>query len=320
MQAGRLVRGAVQVGAIGAGIWFLVRTAVLNQEALSLSQVRVHAVPFLLASFLTAATYVYLVVWWVVSLRWWGARLPLLEALRIWFVSNLARFIPGIVWQFAGLVALVRPFGISGVVATGGIVLQQVILLVSGLALVAAMAPSLLESWTAGLPAWVPLLSVGAAGVALVAVVPRLIPAMGRLASVFFRRSMDWPSPPKWVLARYLLATVPVWASYGLTFWLFSRALFGDAAPSPLVAGTAFVASYLLGVLAVLAPGGLVVREAALVATLSPSVGGAGALVLAVASRLWLLALELVVTFATLAVHRLARLRSRLPTDRLGGR
>lgn len=244
----------------------------------------------------------------------------MLEALRIWFVTNLTRFIPGIVWQFAGLVALVKPFGVSATAATGGIVLQQGVLLVSGWALVAAVAPSLLGSWTAALPAWVPLLSVGAAGLALVAIVPRLMPAIGRVASVVLKRSVGWPAPTRWVLARYLLAMVPVWAIYGLAFWLFSRALFGNAAPGPLVAGTAFVASYLLGVLAILAPGGLVVREAALVAALSPSMGGAGALVLAVASRLWLLTLELVVTLVTLAVHRLAALRSRLAQNRSGQR
>jgi hypothetical protein len=66
-----------------------------------------------------------------------------------------------------------------------------------------------------------------------------------------------------------------------------------------LAAGT-FVGSYVAGLVAVFAPGGIIVREAALVAVLSPAIGGETALLLAVASRLWLVALELVTALVVL--------------------
>ncbi len=311
MRRGEWFRGALQVAAIAAALWLLLRTAAVNWETLSLGAIRPTGSLLLVASLTTAATYIYVVIWWVISLGWWGPRPPLLEALRIWFVTNLARFIPGVVWQFAGLAALVRPFGVSAIAATGGIVLQQVLLLLAGMGVIAAAAPSLLGGWARQGPAWVPLASVAAATTLLLLAVPRAIPLMGRLAALLLRRPVTWPAPPGRALAGYLLAMVPVWPLYGLAFWLFARSLFGASAPDPMLAGTAFVASYLLGVLAVFAPGGLVVREAALVATLSPSIGGAVALLLAVAARLWLLALELTVTFAVLVVHRLRKAHSR---------
>lgn len=288
-------------------MWFLLRTAAANWGTLSLGTIRPAGSLLAAASVITAATYIYLVIWWSISLGWWGPRLPLMEALRIWFVTNLARFIPGMVWQFAGLVALVRPFGISAIAATGGVVLQQILLLIAGTGLLAAAAPSLLGGWTAHSPPWVPLASVAAATALLVIAVPRVLPLIGRLAAELLRRPISWPSPPGRALAGYLAGMVPVWILYGLSFWLFARAIFGASAPGPMLAGTSFVASYLLGVLAVFAPGGLLVREAALVATLSPSMGGAAALVLAVAARLWLVGLELAVTFAVLLAHRLAK-------------
>jgi hypothetical protein len=88
---------------------------------------------------------------------------------------------------------------------------------------------------------------------------------------------------------------------YATAFWLFGRALLGDGAPGPVVAGSAFVASYVAGIIAVFAPGGLVVREAALVAALGSRLGAPHALLLAIASRLWLTVLELIATLVALA-------------------
>ncbi|GBD33357.1 hypothetical protein HRbin33_02340 [bacterium HR33] len=309
MRSGGWFRGALQIAAIAAASWFLVRTAAVNWGTLSLGDIRPREWLLAAASLITAVTYIYVVIWWLISLGWWGPRPPLLDALRIWFVTNLARFIPGMVWQFAGLVALVRPFGVSAVAATGGVVLQQVLLLAAGAGLIAATAPSLLGGWTAESPAWVPLASVAGATALLVLVVPRAIPLMGRLAGMLLKRPVSWPAPPRKALVAYLLGMVPVWVLYGVAFWLFARSLFGSSAPDLILAGTAFVASYLLGVLAVFAPGGILVREAALVATLSPAMGGAPALVLAVAARVWLLALELAVTFAVLLAHRVVKPR-----------
>lgn len=304
MRWGKWFRGAVQLAAIAGALGFLVRTAAANWGTLSLGTIRPAASGLLLASLITAGTYIYVAIWWLISLGWWGRRPPLAEALRIWFVTNLARFIPGMVWQFASLAALVRPFGVPAMAATGGVVLQQVLLLLAGTGILAASAPSLLVGWAASAPAWVPLASVAAASALLVVALPRAIPLMGRLAALLLRRPVSWPVLPPRALAAYLLAMVPVWVLYSVAFWLFARSIFGPSAPGPMLAGTAFVASYLIGVLAVFAPGGLVVREAALVATLSPSMGGAAALVLAVSTRLWLLTLELAVTFAVLAIHR----------------
>jgi hypothetical protein len=101
------------------------------------------------------------------------------------------------------------------------------------------------------------------------------------------------------------------WVTYGVAFWLFGRGLMGAQAPVFTLAIGGFVASYVAGLIVVFAPSGLVVREAALVAALAPSMGGGPALVLALASRLWLLAVELITALGVLAAHAaLARQRA----------
>ena len=97
----------VQAILLGAGTVFLVLAARDNWDALSRFDLRLTFSPLLVASLLTAATWFYLVNIWRQSLAWWTPPqyLAYRSALRIWFLTNLARFIPGTVWQFAGLAA-----------------------------------------------------------------------------------------------------------------------------------------------------------------------------------------------------------------------
>jgi hypothetical protein len=97
---------------------------------------------------------------------------------------------------------------------------------------------------------------------------------------------------------------------------LFAAAVLPGGAPDIELAVTAFVASYVAGLIAVFAPAGLVVREAALVVALSPTIGGGKAVALAVGARIWLVAVEIATTLCVVAIHRLAGLRG---TNRSAG-
>jgi len=72
-----------------------------------------------------------------------------------------------------------------------------------------------------------------------------------------------------------------------------------------------FLAIYVVGLVVVFAPSGLVVREAALVAALAPAMGEGPALVLAIASRVWLLIVELVTALAVVTLHGIMHGRAR---------
>lgn len=295
----------LQLAAIAAALWFLVGTAQASWGTIALGELTPARAPFVVASLITVATYLYIVWWWNVSLTWWGQRLRYLDALRIFFVTNLARFIPGIVWQFAGVAAMVQPHSVSPVAATGAIIVQQVILLATGLGLTVTTAPALLAPWTSSYPGWVPPV-VALVGIALVALLlPRLIPFVGRVAGWITQRQLQWPAPGSRTFGVYAGGMVVVWVVYGVAFWLFGRSLLGEAAPPLSVAAPAYLAAYMAGMLAFLVPSGLLVREAALVVALSGSLDGGRALALAVGARLWLVALEIVTTVGVLVIHRL---------------
>src|SRR5688572_9943086 len=63
------------------------------------------------------------VSWWQI-LAGFGHRLPLRAATRIWSISELARYVPGAIWQVVGRVYLVKPYGVSGTVSSTSQILE----------------------------------------------------------------------------------------------------------------------------------------------------------------------------------------------------
>jgi len=300
----RRVWGALgQLAAFGAGGWFLVRTGARSWGTIALADLRPAWGPIILGSVLTAATYLFLVFLWVASLRWWRERFGYLEAARVWFVSNLARFIPGMVWQLVGVAAMAHAREVSPVAAAAGVLLQQVVLVVTGLVVTAAWAPALLSEWARAIPPENMLALTGLGVVLIVLALPRAMPLLGRAVSRMLKRPVNWPALPTGEFALYVAGLCVPWVTYGIAFWLFGRGILGAQAPGFALAVGGFVASYVVGLIVVFAPSGLVVREAALVAALSPAIGGGAALVLAIASRLWLLIVELATALGVVLVH-----------------
>lgn len=216
-----------------------------------------------------------------------GPRLPTAEAIRLFMIANLGRYIPGKVWQIAGLAVLARSRGVSPGTATGAAVLGQGIALVaaSGIGLGALLdGPEHLRPWGLGATA---LLIGGVAFSASPALLRHVVALWFRIArreppaALRSRVAMSW-------LVLYLVN----WGLYALSFSLLVES-FGHPGLSPAVASS-FAAAYVLGYLAVFAPAGLGVREAVLIAFLTPQLGVGPAGAMAVLARLWATAVEVV--------------------------
>lgn len=297
----RRVLVLLQIVALVAAIAVLVSRLRLSAPQWEAARPHIDWSMLLLASAVWMASYAQLVQLWASSLPWWDValrhsptRLSWFRAVRIFFVSNLARYVPGAVWQFAGLAALASAAGASPAAATLGVLLQQLVLLTTGFVLILSGAPHFLGAWTGTLDTGSQFLLAALLTAALIWLGPRALPRVRRWAERVVKRPVPLPSPPHGAFALYVVRAAVGWVAYGLAFWLFSRALFGPAAPHAWLAGTSYVASYLAGLIAVFAPGGIVVREGALVLSLQPAIGPQRALVLAVASRLWLVSLEII--------------------------
>ena len=134
----------LQAVVIGGALWFLGWFIYRHRVALAATRLELSIPDLIAASALTIATYAFMVRTWTWTIRWWGgAKLGFASAWRIWALSNMARFIPGYVWQFAGLAGMASRAGVSPIAATGGVLLQQAISLLAGLLLCAALFPEL---------------------------------------------------------------------------------------------------------------------------------------------------------------------------------
>ncbi len=109
---------------------------------------------------------------------------------------------------------------------------------------------------------------------------------------------------PLMAVAESAALGVVSWVAHGTAFWLLARGL---GLPGTLPIATAlgvFALGYVLGLLALFAPGGVGVREVVLIGLLTPALGAGGAVALSVASRIVLTLTEVAAPLVVLLVTR----------------
>lgn len=287
----RVLQAVVLAGAA----YYLYRVAAPQWPAIRQRSLAWRAGPLALSALLVVANIAWLIALWRTSLRWCAERVQYWDAARIWFTANLARFLPGAVLQFASLALMASRYGVSPAAATATVLLQQIVLLLTGLTLVAAFTPiAMHQGWWQG--AFVVALVLGLAIVLLLPRLTRRLPSLSRL----------WSQLKPWQLVAFAVLLAFQWLALGAALRLLSIGLLGNQGGAAQASWgfyiTAFTESFLAGVIAVFAPAGLLVREAALISVLTPVLGGPDAVILAVAARIWLTGLELVSGGLVLAV------------------
>ena len=235
---------------------------------------------------------------WLVLLRRLGTPAPL-SWITIFFKSQLGKYLPGSVWQYAGRVGLARN---QGVPVQRGLV--SVAAEIGYSAIAAAVAASLILGSIAAAGVFVGLALLLPLGVRLGRRLSRLLPRASSAGEGDYLGALR--AAPV-ALGLYLV----VWGLYGLAFWTTGRALFAiPFADLPRYIGV-FALAWLAGLVAFFAPGGIGVREAVIAALLASRLGEANAIVLAATSRIVLSAIDLVAAAASFGVPALRRRETR---------
>ncbi|HSU18045.1 lysylphosphatidylglycerol synthase domain-containing protein [Longimicrobium sp.] len=288
---------------IAAAAFFLVRSIARDWP-------RVRAFDWQVDPLLLAASIALLVAMLVWGVWVWGMVLRRFEhapvrfgtLLRIWFLSNLARYIPGTVFQFLTAAQLSRSAGLSAAVLLTSLLVHTGITLLSAL---------LVSAWTLAAPLFPALpppavIAIGAAATVAAAgfVHPRFLNAMlGIIPRLLKRETIRWNG--SWGYGLGLLAmSLASWAMYGAAYWLFLRSLTPMApAHLPMVSGVNAL-SFAAGWIVFFAPGGLGVREYAMKQLLLPLLPVGVAALISIAARLWNIAGELLGGALVLALFR----------------
>ena len=241
------------------------------------------------ATALVLITYALLIEGWRRILMAWDSHLPFSDAARIWFLSNLGKYVPGNIWSLTAMGVMARRRGLSGMAAAGSSVIMQTVSLATGTAIVMITGAKLLGQ---------PLL-VGASVLVLLVVLlaaPRFLPPLAKWIGGLIGRDILPPHVPATSIWTAAIAGTLSWLFYGVAFELFVRALLGSA-PGELSSYIAvYTAAYILGFISPIAPAGLGVREFTLAAFMTQLglANEADAALVAIAARLWLTIVELV--------------------------
>ena len=232
-----------------------------------------------------------------------GGNVRRAEAVRVWVVTNFGRYIPGKVWQLGGLAAYMKARGDSGAAALVSAAAFQIVTLVTG----GAVAVSTIGvAWAGAEGNWVPVV-VTLGVLLLLGLHPRVIRwAASRLGRWLGEDDLTVElggGDILWAAVGMLLA----WSLYGVGFFLLLQGV-GIAVEInqlPVLTGI-FAASYVVGYLVLVAPGGLVVREGAMTALLADLIGLAVGVAAAVAimARIWMVVTELAALALVLAWPR----------------
>jgi len=224
-----------------------------------------------------------------------GPPIPPTVSVRLFMIANLGRYVPGKVWQIAGLVALARQRGVSGSTATAAAILGQ------GIGLASATLIGLGSIWVvADGASWRWILPVVVLGSVALGLLP---PVFHAVVGAWFRVAKgaqpDGLAPAR--AAAWLAMGLGTWIVYALAFWALVEGLGLEV--SILPTASAFAAAYVLGYVMVFAPAGIGVREGFLVALMAPQLGAGIAGAIAVVARLWTTVIEVVPAAAFWARH-----------------
>lgn len=213
---------------------------------------------------------------WHATLHALGSPLHRGRALRWFFTGQIGKYAPGGVWHVVGQGELATRGGVTRRTAYASVMICTVIL-VGGAALTVAVGAAL--PLHANTPWW----AVGlGAGIVAALFVPPVRRRLLRAAGV-----ADPSALPARRLFTLVLGSVPAWMCVGIASAMVSEALQQDVALGRVALSA--VASWLVGIVTLPAPGGIGVREAVFAAGLtggSSGMSSASAALVALIARL----------------------------------
>jgi glycosyltransferase 2 family protein len=292
------LRAALLIGAVGlAGYglvsqWPQVHAALVRLDGWDVAGAAVSAIAGLGCMMLA----------WRALLADLGSPLPLPAAIRVLFVGQLGKYVPGAVWAVAAQVELARDYAVPRRrSATASLVSMAVTLVVglvaAGVTLPLVSAHAVRQYW------WV----LAVTPLVVVCLYPPVIKfGLDRVLRMLRRAPLEG-SVGRGGMARALGWTTLGWLLYGAHAWFLISVFAGKSGHTFALSLGAYALAWAVGFLIIFFPGGIGPREIALIAVLAPVMPSASALVVALVSRVVMTVGDLAWAGAGLAIGRASR-------------
>lgn len=304
---------------IGLGITIWIFTIMIDPLQKNWPLVKERAQEFSIVRFFIASVMFAMFLFFFRAMSWWrvlkgfGFKLPRAAATRIWSTSELARYLPGAIWQVVGRVYLIKPYGVSGSICSTTQILEVCVFLFSNVLLASlcllwfgAKIDETARPWLYTAMALVPLLGLLLHPKIFYAIVNKVLTRLGKpkivkrlrgykLIKLLFIVTLGllWQTAALYVITEPVLHLKPDW------WWA--------------IAGS-YCLGWMAGFLAFWAPGGIGVRELVFVATLqlvlpdevknsmNPDSLNGLLVLIGFVLRLWTVAGEILLTMAAYAL------------------
>jgi len=244
----------------------------------------------ILSIFVNWAGFLSVIAIWMFLLRTYGERLKAGQAYRIYFRSNLGKYLPGKLWQLAGMVFLCSELGIRPQKSLAASLYNTGIAVLTGLSIFVLTAPIDIKNLEDGRH-WHYLL---APVILLVCIYPNFLTRAMNFGLGILGKEKITEGIGRAVLFLSILFYSLAWIIFGWSFHLFLGFLgFANGLEASETIGI-FAGSVTLGFLAFFSPGGIGVREGVIVFFLKEYVPLSTAVFVSVSARLWITAVEII--------------------------
>ena len=227
---------------------------------------------------------------WKYLLGCLGGKISIKKAMRAWFVANAGRYLPGKVWQIAGIVYLCEKEGIAKKISFQSMIYSQFTASYLGVLflfiLFKDMLKSQIDEFYLDFAVYLILFS------SLVIFIPGFLKGLlNFLLKLIKKEQLEADLKFKQILI-YVLLQLLNWINIGITFYLFVMVF------TPLSLSenpeTIFIlpAAWTVGLLAVFVPGGIGIREGLLTIFLTGGIGSAFAVIIPWMHRIWITVVE----------------------------
>jgi len=223
--------------------------------------------------YLALATVLLVICLFVMALLWYGllktmgGRIPLAKAVLLYGLTLLPRYMPGLVWGYAGRAVWCERYGVAKKISAASTIAEIGLIVLTGLTIVTLRHFSWAWTIVFGAPA---LLFPGGLLLARITNQDMLLAR--------FKQALVWYG---WALA-YLV----FWFVYGISSWFVVLSIapnldFYHAAEVV----TSYVSAWLVGFLIILVPSGLGIRESVFAIALVPILGPIGSIFVPLLAR-----------------------------------
>jgi uncharacterized membrane protein YbhN (UPF0104 family) len=237
------------------------------------------------------AYFIQIGAWYLITLKL-GIALSFRETVSSWFYSQSGKYLPGKVWLLLSrfylyaskgkpkkAISVALYFEIASVVMAAGLIF------LASLIFFREIQAFHTEGWVG----WIVLLF----SLALIFLHPRVLQKILNWILVLLRKEPITLSISYLDILWILSVSTLSWIVGGIGFYLFVDAIFLVPLSHILFLAGALAFSSILGLIAIFAPGGLGVREGALVYLLSFMMPGSIAVIISILTRIWMTLIEI---------------------------